>query len=63
MYNHEVTIISMPDGSVGILQAPVVETTDSATHWINHYSEDKYQEINCAINWIDNDPVDSGICP
>ena len=42
MYNHEVTIISMPDGSVGILQAPVVETTDSATHWINHYSEDKY---------------------
>ena len=35
----------MQDGSVGIPQAPVVETTDSATtHWINHYSEHKCQE-------------------
>ena len=32
----------MQDGLVGILQAPVVETTDSATHWINHYLEDKF---------------------
>ena len=29
-------------GGISDYQAPVVQTLDSAIHWINHYPADKY---------------------
>ena len=41
------------------LQAPVVQTLDSAIHRINHYPADKnIRETNCAIQWLEIYPVD-----
>ena len=40
--------------------APVVQTLDSAIHWINHYKAHKYNRTNnSAIHWIEIFPVDS----
>ena len=42
--------------------APVVQTLDSAIHWINHYPPDKYLEkLIVLLHWIEIYPVDSTI--
>ena len=39
---------------------PVVQTLDSAIHWIKHLSKDKYREpIALSTQWIDFFPVDT----
>ena len=35
------------------VQAPVVQTLDSAIQQINHYSVDENEVSNCAIHWIE----------
>ena len=42
---------------------PVVQTLDSALHWINHYPADKHlcSKINRVIQWIVIYPADSAI--
>ena len=41
------------------LQAPVVQTLDSAINRINHYPVDKnIRETNCVIQWLEIYPVD-----
>ena len=52
-----------PKISVAVVQAPVVQTLDSAIHRINHYQRISIMETNCAIHWIEIYPVDSAIRP
>ena len=35
------------------VQAPVVQTLDSAIKPINHYSVAEYEVSNCAVHWIE----------
>ena len=42
LFVFEVTVLCVDRLSYIHLQAPVVQTLDSAIHWIKHYPADKY---------------------
>lgn len=42
------------------MQAPVVQTIDSAVEGINHHPADTYYGKQCVIYWIEIYPMDSG---
>ena len=44
-----------------MVQAVVVQTLDSAIHWINQYPADKYGKTNYTIHWIEIYSMDSAI--